>query len=134
MGTKTFDRDLVTRWIEALESGEYAQGRDCLNDGCGHMCCLGVLCDTIDPARWVLADADDQVDPERGTRLAWDGEGMYLPDSVADLVGLTYTGAQPDVRRWSIDGDEYAELSGANDQGIPFPDIAAALRDFYGVH
>lgn len=38
-------------WCKALRSGEYRQGTGQL---CGdhEYCCLGVLCDTIDPGSW----------------------------------------------------------------------------------
>ena len=48
----TLNRELMTRWIEALRSGRYLQGRDylCSTDGAGDLryCCLGVLQD-IEP-------------------------------------------------------------------------------------
>jgi hypothetical protein len=37
-------KDLLPAWVKALESGEYSQTRDSLQDNSG-FCCLGVLCD-----------------------------------------------------------------------------------------
>lgn len=41
------NKELMTRWIKALESGRYRQGREALKqtDNSGHVryCCLGVL-------------------------------------------------------------------------------------------
>jgi hypothetical protein len=47
--TPTMNPDVKTRWVEALRSGEYAQGREVLHrvshDDGALFCCLGVLCD-----------------------------------------------------------------------------------------
>ena len=36
--------ELKARWIVALRSGEYTQGRNALNPATNCYCCLGVLC------------------------------------------------------------------------------------------
>lgn len=43
---------LKAKWIEALRSGEYKQGYGALRDDDDTFCCLGVLCDVIDPDLW----------------------------------------------------------------------------------
>ena len=49
-------RDLCLKWIKALRSGIYQQGRGRLRlhlRGEGfRYCCLGVLCDLYDPSKW----------------------------------------------------------------------------------
>lgn len=48
MNTKQKKIELVKKWIAALRSGEYKQGRDALVQKTGkglRYCCLGVLCD-----------------------------------------------------------------------------------------
>ena len=43
-------KELVERWCDALESGEYKQGKGSLyNSDSGEYCCLGVLCAVLDP-------------------------------------------------------------------------------------
>lgn len=37
------DSIVKRKWIEALRSGEYSQGKESLRDGNGNYCCLGVL-------------------------------------------------------------------------------------------
>lgn len=39
------------RWVEALRSGKYKQGKGRLRDG-DCFCCLGVGCDVYDPSGW----------------------------------------------------------------------------------
>lgn len=44
-------RKIRNKWLEALRSGRYKQGRKFLrNNDC--YCCMGVLCDVIDPTKW----------------------------------------------------------------------------------
>lgn len=45
-------REWKEKWLEALRSGRYQQGRSALRRTNGTMCCLGVLCDLVDPSRW----------------------------------------------------------------------------------
>ena len=44
--------DVKTKWLDALRSGKYKQGRGILRRPDGSFCCLGVLCDIIDPNGW----------------------------------------------------------------------------------
>lgn len=39
------------KWVVALESGKYPQTQFALRYGKGY-CCLGVLCDVVDPSGW----------------------------------------------------------------------------------
>lgn len=44
--------EIGSMWVEALRNGTYSQTRCVLQrDGEGH-CCLGVLCDLVDPTGW----------------------------------------------------------------------------------
>lgn len=47
------------KWIAALRSGKYEQVRGTLRTEGNHMCCLGVLCDVVEPERWLLIDDHD---------------------------------------------------------------------------
>lgn len=37
--------ELIKKWVKALRSGEYTQGKKALRDTENNFCCLGVLCD-----------------------------------------------------------------------------------------
>lgn len=39
----TVDREKLTEWVEALESGKYTQCKTQLTDDKGNFCCIGVL-------------------------------------------------------------------------------------------
>jgi hypothetical protein len=50
------NQEIKKKWIEALRSGDYKQGRGWLRDHDGNYCCLGVLMevqDVDDDASWV---------------------------------------------------------------------------------
>ncbi len=44
--------ELKAKWVAALRSGKYQQSSDALRTEDG-FCCLGVLCDIVDPEGWV---------------------------------------------------------------------------------
>ena len=41
---KQMNQEIKTKWLEALRSGEYKQGKGILKDDKDNYCCLGVLC------------------------------------------------------------------------------------------
>lgn len=95
------DAEIKRKWIEALRSGKYAQGRGSLRVGENAYCCLGVLCDLVDGSRWARTDRGFfQYGPS--TSLA--------PPTVSVGTGLQ-AGSQLD-------------LINLNDSGKSFPEIA----------
>ena len=98
------DAAIKEKWVKALRSGEYKQGRCSLRDVTDCHCCLGVLCD-------LHGDKWDKLPDGSGWR--YDGIGiLYLPDS---------------VRKWAdipLNEPHTSKLMGMNDQGVPFAEIA----------
>jgi hypothetical protein len=72
---KIMNIEIKSKWIEALRSGDYPQGIGWLKDDSGRFCCLGVLCDVVDPEN----------------REKWIGETI-LPSSVSVEADLEQTG------------------------------------------
>lgn len=111
--------ELQTKWIEALESGEYKQSRRALNDGTG-FCCLGVLCE--------IAGMDFE---KRGsyTYYSFDGQysGQVLPDTFTSKIGLRdrYGSLKQGIAH---SGTISSTLIGLNDRGVPFSEIAQLMR------
>lgn len=102
---------LLTKWVEALESGKYKQGRGQLNASEG-FCCVGVLCDVVDPTKWV--DSEDWKGKE------YEGDALCVPESVARLLPVITTRM------------DWPWLYGRNDEKKQtFPEIAAYLRETY---
>lgn len=46
------NQEIKTKWLEALRSGAYNQGKGCLKNKNCEYCCLGVLADVLDPTLW----------------------------------------------------------------------------------
>ena len=116
----------IKRWVDALRSGEYKQGKGYLHNSSDEFCCLGVLSDLavkegVMP-KWELVDA--QSGPLRSVEkvYACDGAMRYMPDAVMELVGLNSTFGSFYVS----DGGETAvdSLAARNDQGNTFEQIA----------
>lgn len=109
--TVTPNRELIQKWVTALRSGEYKQGRGHLRDG-DEYCCLGVLCDISGAGKW-RNDATVFVH--------FDGEeaSTMPPPSIRRLVGI---GAS-----WQVTTKEGRRepLSYLNDDtGLSFGEIA----------
>ena len=70
---------LKTKWLEALRSGRYRQGKWALRNSDETYCCLGVLCDIVDSNKWNKEEYD----------YDWDDDGQkystLLPLSIHEL-------------------------------------------------
>lgn len=80
------EKELKDRWVAALRSGKYKQGRyrlrQCYTDERSTTyCCLGVLADVVDPNGWRIGMSEEHI-------TAGDGGGM-LRRSWASKIGLT---------------------------------------------
>jgi hypothetical protein len=106
------------KWVEALESGEFKQGRGALSRD-GDYCCLGVACE--------LAIREGvKVKKEAATKenyAKYDGEEYFLPEKVRKFFGLkTDRGTLPD-------GETLAQKNdGTYGEKHSFKDIAAIIR------
>lgn len=156
------DADLVIAWVEALESGTYPQTQRCLRDRRGY-CCLGVLADVamqrgVVAGRWeeggtagtmTLAIEGDEYErlnvaaglPAYGPpgRAGYNGF-VAIPAALGKLAGIDGNGFRWDAfknvgdpdHEWS--GSTHTTLSGLNDGGHDFRDIARAIkRDVLGI-
>jgi hypothetical protein len=110
-------KDKATKLINALRSGRYKQGRGRLVNDKNKFCCLGVACDI----------SNTSLEWERGSYGTWTigGERYYLPEAIMQEYGFhSRTGVPRDDRELIINGKSYACLSGANDNGVSFEEIA----------
>jgi len=77
------DQELKKRWIDALRSGKYIQGDSTLrffdaDSGKDTFCCLGVLCDLIEPNNWTHSNGD----------WCWAQKVEVPPDHYIGILGL----------------------------------------------
>lgn len=71
--------DIKAKWIEALRSGKYKQGRGYLRTIDGGYCCLGVLCDVMDSSEWGESNI---------MSVLYDGHSTSLPGSVRRMADI----------------------------------------------
>lgn len=103
------DKDWKDKWVIALRSGDYKQGKYKLRNADDSFCCLGVLCDIVDPTKWI-------VDEPAPYSYSHDGYANHLPTSVRDFVGID---------------ESLTYIMGLNDNGGTFEDIAAYIERNY---
>lgn len=100
---KKMNPEWKEKWIKALRSGEYEQGRNRLRRD-GKYCCLGVLCDISGMGKW-----------EENTYM---GSESVLPYELAEKMGITQWG----------DLSFGITLTHLNDTGRSFGDIADTIE------
>lgn len=96
MESSIMKQELKNKWVEALRSGDYQQGRSVLRSHDDKFCCLGVLCDIaskdgILDHEWVapnsVANRDrdwDDKDP-----FMFNGRQAIIGQDVRDELGMT---------------------------------------------
>lgn len=107
--------EIKQRWVDALKSGKYEQGRLDLRKG-DKWCCLGVLCDVVQAEIALPVTQNSE-----GTVYLF-GErhrASVLPEEVQRLTGLSATGKLSDGR----------VLANLNDDGVSFSKIAGIIED-----
>jgi hypothetical protein len=78
-GIATMNKELKEKWVDALRSGKYTQGRMYLRNDKNEFCCLGVLCDAYNSKGWV----------QRTGTFPRYGEGVcYIPEEIAYAIGI----------------------------------------------
>lgn len=100
------------KWVKALKSGKYQQGKESLRSRTNKFCCLGVLCD--------LAVREGVVKwKKRQGEFSIKKESSYLPDEVKAWAGLDSN--QPSVTKGSL-----IQLN--DDDGLSFKEIAKLIK------
>lgn len=133
--------EIKTKWLEALRSGEYEQGKGYLHyedQGEQHYCCLGVLCE-IAVEQGVISPGpstpggDDPLDSDHDAILAYGTAATTMPP---DAVTAWALDLEPDsyVSRmvtWSVEMPEghrrgLPELN--DDDDLSFTEIADLIE------
>jgi hypothetical protein len=140
------NREVITKWVEALESGEYPQTTGRLQrTGPGYSdqpigyCCLGVLCEIAAENGITYKEIPSLDDHPTGVAL-FGGDDLLPPNSVKEWAGLDSANPLLTVevptydydleREVLVEGDH--QLSELNDEyGWTFAEIAAELRKKY---
>jgi len=111
----TMNPTIKARWITALRSGKYTQGRGALTTLTKDEkrkrrdCCLGVLCDLAVRAGVIPAPVPELL----SKKLRYGNRSGILPSSVVQWAGLDSD--NPDVRARVGKDTTYFRLSDLND-------------------
>lgn len=116
------NKENLLLWVQALESGQFRQGRERLKRaglGAYEYCCLGVACELA------MANGAPVLETFIDDTIRFNDEIGYLPEAVQDWLGI------PDEDP-ALDG--HVSAAQANDgRGMSFIEIAALVREFYGL-
>jgi hypothetical protein len=106
--------ELKELWIEALLSGEIPQAKGRLRRTKG-MCCLGVLCEVIEPRAWFFGE---------------DGWTWLLDEATSFATNLWADSGDsfPLHEKLGIPGHVHVDLQNMNDQGKSFQEIANYIK------
>lgn len=122
------NRENIRKWVDALRSGDYRQGRGALRSGYEpetSYCCLGVACDVSDVGGWsgnVYRTTDEYGHSSSASSV--------LPYEVADWLDIgTRDRSNPDLV--DIAGDLIDAIAANDSLGWTFDDIADALERTY---
>jgi hypothetical protein len=90
--------EIKAKWVKALRSGEYKQGRNRLRDG-DSFCCLGVLCN-------LHAQDHPKTAATQNNPAVYLGYSQTTPPRVARWAGLTIDGYEDEENElmWRNDG------------------------------
>lgn len=103
------DAQIKTKWVEALRSGKYKQGRSALRIDDTY-CCLGVLCEVAELGKWspLLNDDDEPTGMYWMEFNAGDRDADLLLISVRESIGLDAEGHKA---CWRMNDDERKSFS-----------------------
>ena len=116
---------LLKRWLEALRSKKYKQTTEGFLrekvDGGDKFCCLGVLCDLIDPSLWESSLAHEDEEDEGVKVYTYDGRNIgFPPMNIQTLIG----DFEQSFDHNSANGSKTRYLVEWNDRGGSFDEIA----------
>ncbi len=118
MLTEAQQRKNAKKWIKALRSGKYKQGKQTLkrND---EFCCLGVACEIFKDE---LDLHIEEAKTDRGDVIIYyNNKAGSLPNEVRKHIGLRYSAG-------ATDNLSLRHLSSMNDSGKTFDEIADHLE------
>lgn len=114
------NKTIKKKWVKALRSEKYKQGKEQLRSLDNEFCCLGVLCDITIPNLWkktkndYVVRAKETLDPKFETTPEKYCYGM-LPAKLATKTGLNL--------------DKQLALASMNDEGDDFVKIADWIEE-----
>lgn len=112
------DKKLKTKWLKALRSGKYKQGKGVLRTADNKFCCMGVLVDVMDKKVW-------------SKRTALSSVLISGKEADVDCYQAKYQTTALDrdtMRRIGLEARQQGALINMNDDGKRFTTIAAYIE------
>ena len=116
------EKSIVKRWVKALRSGKYKQAESTLRDLSNRMCCLGVLCDVTKKET-----GGDWLTRGRFGKSRCIADGSLLPPFVQKILNISSEGKLKEHHIGGY-GSKHYTLSGLNDSGLSFKQIANIIE------
>jgi len=120
------NKENIQKWVDALRSGEYEQGKGGLRKKKDNtFCCLGVACDISGVGDWKTDNVwylEYYVDEDCGGSSSAD-----LPDQVSDWLGIP--SGSPELKTQVGEMTDAITLN--DDSGYTFSQIADAVERTY---
>jgi len=107
------------KWIEALESGNYAQGKRFLNIN-NEFCCLGVACEIFGAKKVGESKAQNYESSK--------GDVIFLTQCGAPIIVVESLALASDLGCPTNESSSKMSLTSMNDLGKSFKEIANTLR------
>lgn len=107
------NKEIKEKWITALKSGEYKQGKGTLNAN-EEFCCLGVLADLY------LKEKNREWEIQSDGKHLIDGNSAYLSQECKLWAGLNDGNPTPLGYKLGV--------ANLNDEGATFEEIAAIIE------
>lgn len=115
-------KEVKDKWLAALRSGEYKQGKNQLIDG-DNYCCLGVLC-----------DIHSKTVKKKGVRFK---DNMYFDGIYYNTIELTervqkWAGINSELGTFKYKNGKQSSLASLNDdKGKSFKEIANIIEKYF---
>lgn len=93
------NKKIKEKWVEALKSNKYKQGCLYLRSENDSYCCLGVLCDIVDPSKWIKGCTDYAYEETMAKSSLCEPLRTKLGISIVDIDRLINMN---DSREWSF--------------------------------
>lgn len=139
-------KDIAKKWVKALRSGKYKQGKTALKvetkTGLRH-CCLGVLCELYQQdrkkkhaqqmptmVRDFSADFHAGIQPVKKV-FAFGAHKFttVVPPAVQKWAGLADAAGEVSGETKIVNGKRFTSLAELNDAGVGFKRIASVIED-----
>lgn len=122
------DYKVQEEWARKLTDGTYQQGHQALRTGApgeeSRFCCLGVLCDIVDPNGWSWDPDGKKWRFQFFNGQTVEKEGDFLPRGLVEKLGLKESNPTVKVPGKSLAPDNMTLASLNDDGGYSFIDIA----------